>query len=205
LVVMIYALATLLVPAYHGRRYIERRAKDATVIRAIVNAVGSYIHDYGHPPLVAPPRNEREKFIFVGDPKSGALSSNAGLFDVLRAIPRGVNGLHLLNPRQQKYFDESKATDPRNPRDGFADGKEFSQQNQGRLFDPHGSEYCVVMDISGKEIVDVSGIYTDMVDPIRYQVLSFSLGKDRELGTGGDRLFRIPKSNAPPGDVVSWQ
>jgi type II secretory pathway pseudopilin PulG len=204
-VVVIFVLAALVPVTFDGLREVCRRGKEATVIRSIVNAVKSFENDYGTPPLLTLPRNEKEKFIFVGDPRSGALQSNAALFDVLRAIPRGVNANHGLNPRRQKYFEESKATDPSNPRDGFCDGSEFPNTIQGRLLDKHGSEYCVVMDTSKEGVLDISGIYTDLTDPIRYGVIAFGLGKDRWLGTAGDRRFRIPKSNAPPGDVVSWQ
>jgi hypothetical protein len=198
-------LIALFYPWLTAERGPHRRGKAGTVIRNIVNSCKSFETDYENFPQVAAPRNKKEDFIFVGDPKSGALHSNASLFDVLRAIPRGVNANHALNPRQQKYFEESKATNPKDPRDGFADGKEFAEQIQGRLYDPHGSEYCIVLDTGDEEVVNLSGIYADLNDPIRYRVVSFSLGKDRQLGTAGDRMLRLPKSNALPEDTVSWQ
>jgi hypothetical protein len=204
-VVVIFVLAGLVPAAFFGYQDGCRRSRQGSTIRAIVNSVQSFENDYGTPPLVAPPRNEKEKFIFVGDPRSGALHSNAALFDVLRAIPRGVNTNHALNPRQQRYFEDSKAIDPHDPREGFTDGNEFPIEIQGRLLDPYGSEYCVVMDTSKQGVLDVSGIYTDLENPIRYGVISFALGEDHWLGKAGDRRFRIPKSNVPPNDVVSWQ
>jgi type II secretory pathway pseudopilin PulG len=194
---------TLLIPAFTKSRCGPSKAE--SVVWNIVNSVRSFQTDYDTLPLVAVPRNEKEQFIFVGDPKSGALHSNAGLFDVLRAIPRGVNANHALNPRRQMYFEEAKATDPKNPRDGFADGKEFAEQIQGRLYDPHGSEYCVVLNTGNEEVLNLSGIYTDLKDPIRYRVVSFSLGKDRQLGTAGDRMLCTPRGNAPREDTVSWR
>lgn len=208
----VFAIATLsiatalIVPVF--RNGVEegcRRSKVGTVVRSIVNSVKSFESDYDTPPKVAPPRNEKEQFIFVGDLRAGALHSNAGLFDVLRAIPRGVNASHALNPRQQKYFEESKAIDPANPRDGFVDGKEYPVHLRGMLLDQWGSQFCVVMDTSKRGTIDASSIYIDFPDPIHFGVIAFSLGKDRKLGTGGDRSLRLPKSNAPPEDFVSFQ
>lgn len=99
-VIAIGILVALLLPAFTGTRECGPRSKAGSVVRSIVNSVKSFETDYDIPPLAVRPRNEREQFIYVGDPKSGALHSNAGLFDVLRAIPRGVNANHALNPRQ---------------------------------------------------------------------------------------------------------
>src|SRR5262245_38029985 len=90
-------------------------------IYTTVQAAKAYENDYKHLPLVGTSENSAERLLIVGDPKSGATQSNAALYDTLRAIDRGVNARHRLNPRQSRYFEDRKAICPESPRGGFAD------------------------------------------------------------------------------------
>lgn len=194
-------LIGFLFPAYQSARSCPRTSHETTVVKAICNALKAYREDYSRFPRVAPPHLGKDEFIFVGDSQSGATVSNAGLFDVLRAIDRGVNAKHALNKRQQKYFEDKKASDRERPREGFADGGEFPNAMQGQLLDSWGSQYCVVMAAGGSEELDLRSIYTDAPNPIRFPVIAFSLGKDRQLGISGDRKLHLNEDNNSKGDV----
>jgi hypothetical protein len=131
------------------------------------------------------------------------------LFDVLRAIARGDNTDHKLNFRQVKYYDGKKATDPKNPRDGFLDGSEFDQSKAGRLMDPWGTQYCIVLDSDGDEVIDMSTFFTDLTGEsnfVRFSAVGFSMGKDSKRGGKGyENKLKKEKSNEAPDDIVSWQ
>jgi len=102
-----------------------------------------------------------------------------------------------------------KAVDPKNPRDGFADGPEYPESVQGCLFDPWGRQYCIVFATDDSETLDLSIIYSDLAGPehlIRRSAAAFSLGKDGiPGGKGYEGKFRKPASTEAPDDIVSWQ
>jgi type II secretory pathway pseudopilin PulG len=208
-VAVVVVLVALLFPHLSSPRDNPQRQKANTVLRGAVNAINNYRQDYGCFPAVGKPRTTKEKFIFVGDVRAGCTASNAGLMDTLRAIPRGPNAGHVLNWRQVKYYEGHKATDPKNPREGFADGSEFPSAVQGQLFDPWGAQYCFVIETDDDQVLDLSTIYADMTGPmneVRFPVVGFSLGKDGKLGGEGfEGRYRKEKSNQAPEDVVSWQ
>jgi hypothetical protein len=209
--VMAFALALLIgfLFAMLSRRPPDRRSEAAATVRNIVMALRCYQNDHGKfPPLPTLPKGG-VGFIFVGDPAAGAQISNRELFNVLRAIPIGANANHLLNKRQQRYFDGPKAKDPKHPRSGFADGPEFAEADQGCLFDTWGHQYCIVFTTDGAGTLDLSAVYSDLAGPehlIRSPVAAFSLGQDGiPGGKGYEGKFRKPASNDAPDDIVSWQ
>ena len=213
-IAIIAILMALLFPAVQGARESARRGKAGTVVRNIVNACKNYSTDYGKFPPVPGATGggggggaEANQLLSFGDTEEGGCNlENKELFDVLRAINRGANSGHALNKRQQKYFEEGKATDPKTPRDGFCDGNEFEAEQQGRLMDPWGTQYCVVLDGDGDEVLEMVKFYTDQTDELRYSAVAFSLAKDgKRGGKGYEGKFRKEKSNEPPDDVVSWQ
>jgi prepilin-type N-terminal cleavage/methylation domain-containing protein len=213
-IAIIAILMGLLFPAMSGAREGARRGKAGTVVRNIVNACKGYSSDYGkYPPVPAALDGgggggaNSDSTLSFGDQQEGLCKvSNNELFDVLRAIGRGANEEHVLNKRQQKYFEESKATDPKNPRDGFCDGKEFDTELQGRLMDPWGGQYCVVLDADGDEVIKMSSFYSDLTDDLRFSAVAFALAKDgKRGGKGYEGKFKKDKSNEAPDDIVSWQ
>jgi type II secretory pathway pseudopilin PulG len=204
---VLLALAMLLLPSINSRPP-ALRSKSAVVIRHIVNALKAYENDHGSLPKIGQPRNPSEKLLIVGEAIVGASVGNEAVFDVLRSIPRGPNAGHALNPRQQKYYEDQLATDPKNPREGFADGKTFADEVQGRLFDPWGSQYCIVVETDDDRLLNLGTIYRDLAGPekdLRYSVVAFSLGKDKAPGGKGySGFFRRPNSVGVTDDIASW-
>ena len=186
-------------------------AAASVTTRNIVSALKSYHTDYGHFPEIVKPLPNGKRVICIGDPACKISDgANSLLFDVLRAIPRGANANHALNPHQQKYFEWGRAKgDEKNPHDGFADGPEFPAALQGCLLDPWGRQYCIVFTMDDSGMIDLSAVYSDLAGPehlIRQPVVTFSLGKDgKPGGKGYEGKLRRPKSNEPPDDIFSWQ
>lgn len=228
-IAIIAILMGLLFPALSGARDNARRADAGTMVRNIVNACKAYSNDYGkYPPIdealvegsssggknAAP-----ENYYAYGDVElsNGKVKVNTNeIFDVLRAISRdsGKNKDHVLNRRQQKYFEGKKASDTgvRKTRGGFADGREF-EDRQGRLYDPWGTEYFVVLDADGNDELDMGDFWQDLKadssgsNKVRFSAASFCLGKDAKFGGKGyEGYFKKPGAvNETPDDIVSWQ
>ena len=213
-IAIISILMALLFPAIAAAKESSRRTKAATVVKDIVNACKNYVQDYGKPPPIStatggsstttPPNT----YMSFGDTGEGKCKvDNSQIFDVLRSISRGPNINYVMNPRQQKYFEQPKAVDKNLPRDGFTDGSDFAA-NPGQLLDPWGKQYCIVMDTDGDDIIDMKDFYTDLTDKdaIRVPAGAFSMARDgKRGGKGYEGLFRKTSSNLPPDDVVSWQ
>jgi type II secretory pathway pseudopilin PulG len=207
--IILAVLAGLLFPTINNSPP-DRRSEAAVVVRNTVFALKSYHNDYGHFPEIGKPGTGGKFAVYVGDPACKmSESSNSALFDVLRAIPRGPNANHALNPRQQKYFKAQKARDPEKPRSGFADGPEFSAKDQGCLFDPWGRQYCIVFTTDGSDSLDLSAVYSDLAGPehlLRVPAAAFSLGKDGVPGGKGyEGKSRKPSFSEATDDIVSWQ
>src|SRR5829696_3137708 len=200
-IAIIAILMALLFPAMSGARDSARRSKASSVVRAVVNATKSYLTDYGkYPPIPAAlvtggsggsggggdSAANKSSYYSYGDKEVAKCKvENDQLFDVLRAIAREPNGDHKLNRRQQKYFEEAKANDVKNPREGFVDGREFPEDIQGQLLDPWGKQYCILLDADGDEVLDISEFFQDQKDPIRFSAAAFSMGKNLEIGGKG--------------------
>jgi prepilin-type N-terminal cleavage/methylation domain-containing protein len=212
-IAIIAILMALLFPAISGAKDSARRGKAGTVVRSIVNACKNYQNDYGKFPPVPGASNgggtggaTSNIYSSFGDMTNAHCKvNNNELFDVLRAIDRGSNAQHVLNRRQQKYFEEGKATDIKNPREGFADGKDFDDKVQGQLLDPWGTQYCIVLDGDGDETLKMTDFYSDLSDDVRFSAVAFSLGKNGDLGGKGYKSLRKPNSTEAPDDIVSWQ
>ena len=209
LTALVILVGVLLMPDL-GSHVPADRFQAGSTVRNIVSALKSYQTDYGHFPEIGKPRADGKFVVYVGDPACKmSESTNGALFDVLRAIPRGPNANHALNRRQQKYFEMPVAKDPKHPRDGFADGPEFSAKDQGCLFDPWGAQYCIVFTTDGSGELDLGAVYADLAGPehrVRSGAAAFSLGKDGIVG--GKKypgLLREPSSTSAPDDIVSWQ
>jgi hypothetical protein len=193
-----------------GPRDNPPRTEAGSAVRNIVNALKNFYGDYGHFPEVAKPKGKGGQQLCFGDPACKISSGpNRLLFDVLRAIPRGPNAGHALNPRKVNYFAMRSATDRKHPRSGFADGPEFSDAVQGCLFDPWGHEYCIVMAMDDSGMLDLSSVFDDLAEEqnkVRSSVAAFSLGKDGAVGGKGyPGYLRAPGSTQAPDDIVSWQ
>ncbi len=211
-IAIISVLMALLFPHLAAARDSARRQTAATVVRNVVNAANGYKQDYGkYPPVAAAAdtTTAANPFMSFGDKDAGMMVDNNALLDVLRAIDRGENQDNKLNPKQTKYYEGKKATDAKNPRDGFQDGSEFESTKRGQLMDPWGAEYCFILETDGDEVLDLSKVYTDLKgtdNVIRFAAVGICLGKDSKVG--GKEYpgkFRKEKSSEPPDDIVSWQ
>jgi prepilin-type N-terminal cleavage/methylation domain-containing protein len=211
-IAIIAVLMGLLFPALSGAKEQARRADAGTAVRNIVSACKSYYNDYGKfPPVsgaLAGDVNTNGYYAYGDTTAGGCKVQNNTLFDVLRGISRGDNNNHVLNKRQQKYFEMPRAKDTKNPRGGFCDGADFTR-NQGSLMDPWGAEYCVVLDADDDGTIDMGTFYTDLAgaqNALRVSAAAFSMGKDNIRGAKGyEGRFRKASSNEAPDDVVSWQ
>jgi type II secretory pathway pseudopilin PulG len=191
-----------------SRRENARRQEALTVARSAAAALNNYRADYGHFPALGQPRSTTEKFVLFGERAAGCSQDNGAVFDTLRSIPRGPNANDALNPRQVKYYEGKKATDPKLPRDGFADGAEFPAQIQGRLYDPWGGQYCVLWETDNDSFIDVSPIFQDLTGPentIKVRTAVFSLAHDGELGGKGYAGRYQKEKSSTPNDIVSWE
>lgn len=210
-IAIISILMALLFPAIASTRESARRSKAGTVVKDIVNACKNYVVDYGKQPITSAAKNNdiKNSYVSYGDIPAGLCKvSNNQLFDILRSIAKGENANNALNPRQQKYFDQPKFTDSKNPRDGFTDGTDFQDKEKGRLMDPWGNEYCIIIDTDGNDEIDMIEFYSDLTgtdNSLRVPAASFSMAKDgKRGGKGYEGRFRKTSSNLPPDDVVSW-
>lgn len=176
-------------------------------VKNIVNALMHYRAEYGYFPKIGKPRADGKFAVFVGDPACKVCEiPNSVLFDVLRAIPRGPNANHALNPKQLKFIETIRASDPKHPWRGFADGPTFSAKDQGCYFDPWGRQYCIVFTTNGSVTLDLSAVYSDLAGPehlVRLSAVAFSLGKDGlPGGKGYEGKSRKPASTEAPDDIV---
>ena len=188
-----------------------RRTEAATELKGVISACKSYQNDVGRFPDIPG--------ALEGDPNSNSYSSygdtaaggckmtNDALFDALRAIDRGVNTGHALNKRRQIYLERPPAKDARNPRAGFTDGSQFGA-NQGRLMDPWGAQYCIVLDEDGDGKINMGRFYSDLAAPaddVRASVAGFAMAKDGIRGAKGyEGRYRKAGSSEPPDDVATW-
>jgi prepilin-type N-terminal cleavage/methylation domain-containing protein len=209
---IISILMGLLVPMISIARTTTLATKAKTVSKAIVTACKNYATDYGkYPPipsaLATAANGATPGYYSYGDTQTAKCKvTNNQLFDVLRGIDRDPNDSHKLNRRKQRYFEESKATDARNPRDGFADGKDFPSEIQGQLLDPWGKQYCVILDADGDESLNLGDFFQDLTEPLRDTAVAFSMGKNNEIGGKGYQgRLRKERSNEAPEDAVSWE
>jgi len=213
-IAVITILMSLLYPVLMMARETARRSKASMATKQIVTSCKNYANDYGkYPPIPAAlvdgsdsGRGESSYYSY-GDTQTGKCKvDNSQLFDVLRGIARGPNAADELNKRKQSYFEDNKATDANNPREGFADGKDFASELQGQLFDPWGKQYCIVLDADGDNMLKLDGFFQDATDPIRSSAAVFSMAKNNEIGGKGYQgRLRKERSKEAPEDIISWE
>jgi len=200
-IAIIAILMGLLFPAFAIVREQMRKAQARNDLGNIVTAVKHFQTDYGKYPTVAaaPPTGD----VLVGDAVAKATIDNSALFDTLRAIDRGLNERHLLNPKRIAFLEGRLASDAKEPRAGFADKAEATKR--GCFFDPWGRQYGVVIDADYDNQLRVADQYSDFAgdNTPRVGVGAFSMGRDNKLGTKGDAQYR--KGAATSDDVISWQ
>ncbi len=215
-IAIIAILMKLLFPVIISAKNQARRAEAGSDARLIVAACKNYASDYGKFPPVS---SDASATVYTFGPKTKNVGvtgdqgdyslDNSELFNILRAIPSGLNANSALNKRGIKYFEHPVAKDLKNPRSGFVDGTGYpGWAPAGALMDPWGTQYCIVLDATGADQIaaaDVQKYYGDF-DIIRMGAISFSLGKDQILGTkNSPKQYRGATSSDTPDDAISWQ
>jgi type II secretory pathway pseudopilin PulG len=213
-IAMIAILLLLLFPFRLSPRPSSLRSRASSTVRSIVHACENYANDYGKYPEIpdalvgaAPGEKRGGAYYSFGDRPDGKCKvNNDQLFDVLRANARGPNVDHKLNLRQQRYFEDGKASDRKNPHGGFADGEDFSDDIQGQFIDPWGKQYCVILDADGDRELKMNEFFKDQTEAIRQSAAVFSMGEDNRVGGKGyEGRLQKERSNEAPNDIVSWQ
>jgi prepilin-type N-terminal cleavage/methylation domain-containing protein len=200
-IAVIAILMGLLFPVANTVREQMRKAQARNDLSNIVTAVKHFQTDYGKYPQVAAAAPNGD--VLVGDAGAKATIDNSALFDTLRAIDRGLNERHSLNPKRILFLEGRLASDAKEPRSGFADKAEAAKR--GCFFDPWGRQYGVVIDADYDNQLMIAEQYSDFAreNAPRVGVGAFSMGRDNELGTNGDAQYR--KGAATSDDVISWQ
>jgi len=204
-IAIIAILMGLLFPAIGTIKESGRKTQAKNDVTNIVAAVKQYYTEYGkYPPLVEGVATSDDDSC-VGETGAGGAADNSALFNTLRSIPDGLNTNpdYKYNPRRIVFFEGKAATDPDNPRAGFADTEDAAKK--GCFFDPWGKQYCVVIDTNYDNVIKLDKQYTDFAgtNGPRVGVAAFSLGKDNKLGTKDDKAYRKGTTNSD--DVISWQ
>ena len=204
LLVVIAIIAILMGLLFPALTKITDRARQVQAHNDVLNIVAAVKHyqtEYGKYPMVAAVAQGGDAL--VGDADAKATIDNSALFDTLRAIDRGLNERHALNPRRIVFLEAKTAGDAAEPRAGFADKAE--SKKRGSFYDPWGRQYGVVLDSDSDNKITVAAQYGDFAgeNAPRGGVGAFSMGKDGKLGTKGDALFR--KGATISDDVISWQ
>ncbi len=215
-IAIIIILMGILFPAVMAVKEGARRTQAKNDAGQIVAAVKQYFTEYGkYPPFEATTSSSSSATTddFVGDTQGGASpskGSNANLFDTLRAISRGVNADHKLNPRRIVFFEGKTVSNPDQPRGGFLDktGTGSSAATLGAYFDPWGRQYFVMVDSNYDNVLDMGQVYTDFSsadDKPRTGVGVFSLGKDSVVGDEKGVKGAYRSGQKVSDDIISWQ
>jgi prepilin-type N-terminal cleavage/methylation domain-containing protein len=207
-IAIIATLVSLLFPAIVMAREAQRRGAAKNDAMQILAAMNAYYAEYGKmPDLGTPPKPGGNPDVIVGESIVGSVTSNRDLFDVLRALDRGANANHAQNPRKIPFFAGHPASDADHPRSGFCDRPSADGSNAsavGCYFDPWGQQYNIILDTNYDFRIQLDECYADFAGAPpagqRPQASAgiFSIGRDGQLGTRGDRNFI--KSD----DVASW-
>jgi prepilin-type N-terminal cleavage/methylation domain-containing protein len=182
----------------------------------IIAAVKQYHVEYGKYPEITRAESgsgsseDKVRDAVVGDEGCKAKNyqgSNNNLFNILRAIDRGVNKDHALNPRRVIFFEGKAVKDKDNPRSGFVD--KGDSDKEGCFYDPWGRQYNVILDSNYDNLLDVDQIYQDSDWKANGRphigVGAFSMGKDNVIG-GKKTLERTYREGQNiSDDVISWQ
>lgn len=215
-IAIIAILMGLLFPAVAAVKEAAKKAQAKNDCTGIVAAVKQYKSEYGKYPDVKPAGGgsaaaDEETDEIVGDTEKlpNAMGPNNLLFDTLRAIDRGSNASHRLNPRKITFIEGKAVSDPALPRGGFLE-KGGESTNLGCYFDPWGTQYNVIIDSNYDDRLDVDQVYEDSDWKTdgrpRVGVGAFALGKDGKIGEkkqGLENKFRDGQKVSD--DVVSWQ
>ncbi len=182
-----------------------RKAKARQDCLHIVQSVEAFHTDYGQYPRLDPsaasPLAETTDEA-AGDVAAQMAIRNSALFNTLRAIDRTPNTNNAQNPKRQSYYPTTIASNPAKPKDGFLETSDSPTGNQGSLYDPWGSEYNIVIDSNGDNVIDTKYEDFSRENAPRVPVGAFSLGKDKLPGKNGN--WRLKQGTDFSDDRTSW-
>jgi prepilin-type N-terminal cleavage/methylation domain-containing protein len=213
-ITIIAILMGLLFPAIGIVKDSARKAEAKAAVAQIAASVKQYYTEYGKYP-VADYVTSTPTDIKLGDQtKSGALDSNADLFNILRGRNVGRNVDNIFNPRRMSFFEHKPVGDPAAPKSGFLDSAGTGVV--GAFYDPWGRQYTICIDANYNDVINIGSTYADFTESsqegsdtgVRVGVGVFSLGKDADIGS--------PKATPPvtgryrqgsniSDDILSWQ
>ena len=213
-ITIIAILMGLLFPAIGIVKDSARKAEAKAAVAQIAASVKQYYTEYGKYP-VADYVTGTPSDIKLGDQsKSGAVDSNADLFNILRGRNVGRNVDNLYNPRRMSFFEHKPVGDPTAPKSGFLDSA--GSGSLGAFYDPWGRQYTIVIDANYNDVINISGTYGDFSEQsqeggdtgVRVGVGVFSLGKDGEIGSPNASppvTGRYRQGSNISDDILSWQ
>lgn len=215
-IAIICILMGLLFPAFRAVVDAAQNKKAKTACLGIVAAVKQYHVEYGKYPEITgadggtTSREDKAKDVVVGDATCKAANyqgPNSSLFNILRAIDRGVNKDHALNPRRIVFFEGKAVDDKDNPRSGFVE--KGDGEKEGCFYDPWGRQYNVIIDTNYDNMLDVDQIYQDSDWKANARphtgVGAFSMGKDNVIGGKKTLEGKYREGEKISDDVISWQ
>ena len=179
-IVIIAILMGLAFPVFQGVQNQAKKTQAKNDLTQIVTAVNAFYTEYGRYPTGA-----------TTDPaavyESGSSNNNNQLLIELL----GKTG--TINTRQIVFISPPSVKDEAKPRAGLT--------TAGRYYDPWGSPYAIALDADyDNEVTNPYGAGKGAgPDKIRQGVISWSFGKDTQVGNKGDGKF------TSSDDVISWQ
>ena len=213
-IAIIAILVGLLFPAFKAVQNQARSTQAKNDLTQIVNAVNAFYTDYGRYP-VAPAATDTCFNWNLGPCASPQVSKGSDwLFNELRGCTAASTSCSsnlnspIINARQIVYLSPPIVKDPNNPKSGIATNLTPGGRI-GRFYDPWGSEYNVVIDtVYNNSVINIYGAQNvggAGVDPIPQGVAAWSNGRDLQVGTNSNYIYRNPTTGAQSDDVISWQ
>ena len=201
-IVIIAILMGLAFPAFQAVQNQARKTQAKNDLVQIVTAVNAFYTEYGKYPLLDAQVSANADAVF-GD---GTNPSNDKLLNVLR-MPSGFgdsqNAGGLQNSRKIVFISPPDVKDKANPRSGIAlqdTTVNGVSVKAGEFVDPWGTPYVIKIDADYTNQIEINPYSSGAGAAILASgVISWSLGKDQQLGNKGDGKF------TSSDDIISWQ
>jgi type II secretory pathway pseudopilin PulG len=205
-IAIIIILAGLLFPAYQAVQNQAKRTQAKNDLNQIVTAVNAFYTEYGRYPTSV--TGSDVSFSWDVPPAQRPDPYNNVLLNELRACTAtdtSCSAAATLNTRQIVYISPPIVKDPNNPKSGI--GTLDLASPRGTYYDPWGAPYNIVIDSNyDNHVPNVYGATGGAgVDPIQQGVVGWSNGKDLQVGTNSDGIYKDTTTGAQSDDVISWQ
>ncbi len=215
-IAIIAILMALLLPAVQSAKLSAQKGRVRTELSSMQAAVKHFYSDYQTYPVQVPTagagtRKDTVYGLPPGTP-AGTMDSytNRILFNILRGLPGTDGDTDGLTPPGNKYnykkvvyFEGGDAKNVKDPRGGFVTVDFSAALKVGEYLDPWGYPYVVVVDSDYDDMIDFTGVYSDL-PKLKMGAVALSTGKDGGIGTvkaGGAGDGKFTGSD----DLGSWQ